>query len=148
VNEDIALQENCLNLITGNGILEQAKGDSLDPTLFIGKSPRAYIMTPAPWGIAPPDAYENLDFPQAVQTISNTLTSLIPGLEVYINGYQRLEEVEEGKEMGVEGKAVFEYDPDSEGTETATAPGIPNFRLWLEQNCYNGIDLGIMPSDS
>ena len=67
--------------------------------------------------------------------LSQTLTSLIPwvtivyynyiatNLEDYIQAYQ--------------GKALFEYDPDADGSNNA------NFRIWYEQTSEDGRSLGL-----
>ncbi|KAI0122363.1 hypothetical protein F4814DRAFT_408463 [Daldinia grandis] len=144
---DTAFQQNCLNIITGQGHIWRAQGDSLDPSLFTGENGPAFafIMTPRQDQDDPTEQNPNPPVP-GPQTqlyagrmgqLSQTLTDLIPGLWVVYYNY--IATNVEHYSQSYQGKALYEYDPNADGANN------PNFRLWYEQTEVNGRDLGLVP---
>ncbi|KAI1123372.1 hypothetical protein F5Y10DRAFT_286255 [Nemania abortiva] len=136
---DTAFQQNCLNLITGQGKKWKTRGDSLDPSLFTGGNGPAiaYIMTPRQDQDpnSPVPGPETQYFPGRMEQLSQTLTSLIPGLGLSYYNYIAM-----GSEYhkAYQGKALFEYDPNADGLNNA------NFRLFYEQTMQDGRAAGII----
>ncbi|KAI8966244.1 hypothetical protein F5Y11DRAFT_343630 [Daldinia sp. FL1419] len=143
---DTAFQENCLNLITGQGQTYQVRGDSLDPRLFTGENGPAFafIMTPRQSQDSPTEQNPNPPVPGPetqmyagrINQLSQTLTDLIPGLWIVYYNYIAVDTDEYIQDY--QGKALYEYDPNADGANNA------NFRLWYEQNTENGQNLGLV----
>ncbi|KAI2619290.1 hypothetical protein GGR54DRAFT_138240 [Hypoxylon sp. NC1633] len=136
IDPNVAFQQNCLNLITGQGQTEDARGDHLDPSLFTGNNgpAAAFIMTPRE---DQPAAGSNSQLHAArIGQISQTLTNLIPGVGVTYYNYIAISI--EGQTEQYQGKALFEYDPNADGNNNA------DFRLWYEQNSETGRNLGLI----
>ncbi|KAI1108459.1 hypothetical protein F5Y14DRAFT_457027 [Nemania sp. NC0429] len=141
-----AFQENCLNLITGQDPTWRKRGDSLDPSLFTGDNgpARAYIMTPRPDQDSPTAQNPNPPVPGPgeqlyagrITQLSQTLTGLIPGLEVVYYNYIAVNV--EKQQQAYQGKALFEFDPNADGSSN------PNFRLWYEQTMNDGRAMGLI----
>ncbi|KAH8167162.1 hypothetical protein CIB48_g1052 [Xylaria polymorpha] len=135
-----AFQQNCLNLITGQGTKWRCRGDGLDPSLFTGNNGPAvaFIMTPRPDQDDPTAQNPNPPVPgpdeqmygMQIGQLSQTLRSLIPDLTI-IN-YNYIAQNVPNQRYLWQGKALFEYDPDADGDSN------PNFRLWYEQTMRNG----------
>jgi hypothetical protein len=146
LSADAAFQQNCLNLITGNGATWRTRGDSLDPSLFTGSNGPAvaFIMTPREDQADPTPANPNPPVPgpntqlygPRIAEITQTLTTLIPGLTVVCYNYIALNPNQITQDY--QGKALFEYDPDADGL------GNPNFRIWYEQTTEDGRSLGLL----
>ncbi|KAI1441252.1 hypothetical protein F5Y02DRAFT_400284 [Annulohypoxylon stygium] len=132
---DTAFQQNCLNLITGQGQTWRARGDSLDPSLFTGDNGPAfaYIMTPRQDQADPTPDNPNPPVPSAdtqlyggrMNQLSQTLINLVPRLSVIYYNYIATNIEEYTRKY--QGKALFEYDANADGNNN------PNFRLWYEQ---------------
>ncbi|KAJ8122949.1 hypothetical protein O1611_g9711 [Lasiodiplodia mahajangana] len=144
---DTAFEQNCLNLITGQGARWRARGDHLDPSLFEGTTNGpaiAYIMTPrqdqetpTKQNPSPPVPGPDTQFyPGRMEQLSQTLTSLIPGLEVVHYNYIAMNSKD--YTQSYQGRALFEYDPNADGSNNA------NFRLWYEQTMVDGRSAGII----
>ncbi|ROV94593.1 hypothetical protein VPNG_09194 [Cytospora leucostoma] len=144
IDSDTAFQENCLNLITDNGNTWRAKGDAIDPSLFIDFNPVAFIMTPRQDQDDPTDEVPNPPVPgpktqqyQAkVEQLVATLQGLIPGLSVIFYNYIAMEL--EDYETEYQGVALFEYDPNADGHGNA------NFRIWYEAATEDAWGMGIL----
>ncbi|TGJ78222.1 hypothetical protein E0Z10_g10548 [Xylaria hypoxylon] len=146
---DSAFEQNCINQITGRGQTWRTRGDSIDPSLFTGNNGPAfaYIMTPRQEQADPTRQNPNPPVPgpdtqlyaERMRQLSQTLTSLIPGLWVVYYNYiaANAAQYEEQDAQQHRGKALFEYDPNADGNNNA------NFRIWYEQNMENGQGAGL-----
>ncbi|KAI1800357.1 hypothetical protein F4811DRAFT_539453 [Daldinia bambusicola] len=142
---DTAFEQNCLNLVTGQGQRWRARGDSIDPKLFTGDNGPAfaYIMTPRQDQAALTPDNPNPPVPGAdtqlyggrIDQLSQTLTNLIPGL--WVVHYNYIATNIEQYTQKYQGKALFEYDANADGNNN------PNFRLWYEQNLETGTGVGL-----
>lgn len=144
IDTNQAFQENCLNLITGNGVTWETKGDAIDASLFTGYNPVAIIMTPRQNQDDPTDANPNPAVPgpetqqyaAKVQQLVTTLQGLIDGLTVVYYNYIAMDL--EDYQYDYQGVALFEYDPSADGN------GNPNFRVWCESAMEDAWGMGII----
>ncbi|KAI0430579.1 hypothetical protein F5Y09DRAFT_341512 [Xylaria sp. FL1042] len=143
---DTAFEQNCLNLITGQGQRWRARGDSINPSLFTGDNGPAiaYIMTPrrdqdtpTPQNPNPPVPGPDTQlFAGRIEQLSQTLTDLIPGLGITYYNYIGMNVKQQS--VGYKGKALFEFDPNADGSNN------PNFRLWYEHTMVDGREAGLI----
>jgi hypothetical protein len=80
-----------------------------------------------------PDATSQL-FPAQISSLVQTLRGMLgQGLGVTMYNYVATNDAE-----SPDGIALFEYDPNADGLAN------PNFRLWYEQNMYDGRQQGLI----
>jgi hypothetical protein len=141
-----AFQQNCLNLITGQGTKWRTRGVSLDPSLFMGSNGPAvaFIMTPRENqpdfteenpNLAVPGPDTQL-YPAQMGLLAGTLATLMTEVLIVFYNYFAINDAFTTEQY--QGKALFEYDPNADGSNN------PDFRLWYEQNYETGSALGII----
>ncbi|KAI1775412.1 hypothetical protein F4818DRAFT_416515 [Hypoxylon cercidicola] len=142
---DAAFQQNCLNLITGQGQTWRTRGDSLDPSLFTGDNGPAFafIMTPRQNQVNPTEDNPSPPVPgpdtqlyaERIGQLSDTLRGLMPDVWILYYNYIAINVPKQTQQY--QGKALFEYDPNADGNNHA------DFRLWYEQNSETGRGTGL-----
>lgn len=101
----------------------------LDPTI-IGAGPRVYTMTVRSQALTA--TYQDTRYSAKMTRVDQALRRALPKVPIFKYNYIRADNA--ALPIGVTGKALFQYDPDSDGN------GSPGWRLFFEQNRFSNLD--------
>ena len=157
VNDGGRWDRRVLNAVSGNGPLDTnlpASGGPVQPNLFITPEddpqdkPLAMIMAPLDWEVgkvntdASSHPLSDYRYPNKLGKLKDTLTTIIPGIEVRFVAYFALNTLNENdlkiQNTNERGMCLFQYDPKAETDPNDAKKVIKKWRLFYEQNFKDG----------